>query len=295
MKRFLVLAVVAIFLSGCADPKIDTSTEDIQKKSIEKVRSTLSEQKRTEFDDALKIILFSGMNLFNAKETEYNMKNAIQSLHGKTGNEVIAEGNRIKEERATKEKERVAKQLAEDREKAAQDREQVLKEIKELETKKAIAETSKAELSKFKIISARYYKKDKKFMDRIVGKEPAIELKVRNDTSYPVSRAYFIGTITSPGRSVAWLKEEFNYPIKGGMEPKEEQVWNLAPNPYSVWGTVQAPDDAVLTVETTKIDGADGKALFDSEGLLDSETKLLEMLKTKLAKIDSTLKDTKTR
>jgi len=284
MKRFLALAIVAVFLSGCADPKIDVSNEEIQKKSIEKVRNALSEQKRSEFDNAMKIIVFSGMNLFNPKESEYAMKNAVQTLQGKTGNDVIAEGKRIKEERAVKE-----------RETAAKDREQVLKEIKELETKKTIAEASKAELMKFRIISARFYKKDKKIMDRVIGKEPAIDLNIKNETGSPVSRAYFIGTLSSPGRSVPWLREDFNYSISGGLEKGEEAVWKLAPNPYGKWGTgtIDAPENAVLTVETVRLDGADGKALFDSKDFSDSEEESLKTMKTKLSKIDALLQGAK--
>ncbi len=284
MKKFLCLVVMAFLLSGCADPKIDVSNEEIQKKSIEKVRNALSEQKRSEFDNAMKIIVFSSVNLFNPKESEYAMKNAVQTLQGKTGNDVIAEGKRIKEERAAKEKEQAAKE-----------REDVLGKIKDLESKKALVETAKAELAKFKIISASFYKKDKKIMDRVIGKEPAIDLKVKNETGYPVSRAYFTGTLSSQGRAVPWLREDFNYSISGGLEKGEEVTWHLAPNPYGKWGTAtsEAPDNAVLTVEVVRLDGADDKALFDSKDFSDSEEESLKTMKTKLSKIDALLQGAK--
>jgi len=283
MKRFLVLLIMAVFLSGCADPKIDTSTEDSQKKSIEKVRNALSEQKRTEFDDAMKIIVFSKVNLFNPKESEYTMKNAITSLNGKNGNEVIAEGKRIKEEQTEKEKERAAKE-----------REGVLKAIKDLESKKALAESAKAELAKFKIVSARFYKRDHKdYMGRIVGKEPVIELKVKNETSYPVSWAHFDGALNSPGRSVPWVKESFMYHIRGGLEKGEESTWTLLPEQYGIWGTTKIPDDAILTVKTVKLDGSDDKVLFDSKGFTESEEESLKTKKMELAKIDALLQGAK--
>jgi len=306
MKRFLVLLIMAVFLSGCADPKIDVSTEELSKKSVEKVRNSLPEAKRAEFDNAMQAIImsaaFSKINfadiMAGKKPEEPTSKDALkilQPIHGKTGEQVIAEGNRIKEEYAAKEKERVAKRLAEDREKAAKDREDVLAKIKDLESKKALVEASKAELVKFRIISARFYKKDKKFMDRIIGKEPAIDLNVKNETSHPVSRAYFIGTLSSPGRSVPWLREDFNYSILGGLEKGEEAVWKLAPNPYGKWGTgtIDAPENAVLTVETVRLDGADGKALFDSKGFSDLEEEILGKRKAELAKIDALLQGAK--
>jgi len=295
MKKFLYLVVMACLLSGCADPKIDISTEELSKKSVEKVRNSLPEAKRAEFDNAMQAIImsaaFSKINfadiMAGKKPEEPTSKDALkilQPIHGKTGEQVIAEGNRIKEEYATKEKERAAKE-----------REEVLGKIKDLESKKALVETVKAELAKFKIISARFYKKDKTFMDRVIGKEPAIDLKVKNETGYPVSRAYFTGTLSSQGRAVPWLREDFNYSISGGLEKGEEATWHLAPNPYGKWGTAtsEAPDNAVLTVEVVRLDGADDKALFDSKDFSDSEEESLKTMKTRLSKIDALLQGAK--
>ena len=60
--------------------------------------------------------------------------------------------------------------------------------------------------------------------------KPIIELTVRNNTGHPVSRAYFEGVLSTPGRSVPWIKDSFNYQISGGLEPNEESTWRLAPN-----------------------------------------------------------------
>jgi len=37
--------------------------------------------------------------------------------------------------------------------------------------------------------------------------EAIIELTVRNGTGHPISRAYFEGTLSSPGRSIPWYKD----------------------------------------------------------------------------------------
>ena len=63
-----------------------------------------------------------------------------------------------------------------------------------------------------------------------MGKEPMIELTVKNGTSETVSCAYFEGAIASPGRSVPWYKDTSNYEIQGGIEPGETATWELAPN-----------------------------------------------------------------
>ncbi len=74
-----------------------------------------------------------------------------------------------------------------------------------------------------------------------------------------------MGTLASPGRSVPWLKEDFNYSIPGGLEPGELADWTLVPNSFGAWGTVKAPKDAILTVEVVRLDGPNGKTLFDSK------------------------------
>jgi hypothetical protein len=111
------------------------------------------------------------------------------------------------------------------------------------------------ELKKFRISEARFRMKRG-------SREPVIDLTVRNDTKHPISRAYFTGTLSTPGRSIPWVKDDFNYEIPGGLEPGESATWHLVPRRGN-WD--EAPDrtDMVLTVVVTQLDGVDGKRLFD--------------------------------
>jgi hypothetical protein len=92
-----------------------------------------------------------------------------------------------------------------------------------------------------------------------------------------VKRAHFVATLASPGRSVPWLKDDFSYEISGGLEPGESAEWHLAPNMFSDWGKVDAPADAVLTVQTVKLEGANGEILDGS--FSDEDQKRLDALK----------------
>ena len=238
-----------LFVSGCDQlmpaPKIDTSTDESMKQSTQKVRESLPEESRAEFDKALKVLAFSQISMkdiFASGVTgvggfEGKMK---ESLHGKTANEIISEADKIQLERKAKEKE------------------QALEEIKELEIKQANNELARQELKAFEILRSRFYLQEKRYS----GKQPIIELTVKNGTSSAVSRAYFEGTIASPNRSVPWFKDTFNYSISGGLEPNEEASWSLAPNMFSDWGKVEAPADAVFTVTIERLDGADGKPIL---------------------------------
>jgi hypothetical protein len=233
------------------------------KKSVAKVRESLPEDRRARFDEALKIVAFArfklkipvpGVSGVNVIEEEFK-----QALHGKTGDEIIAQAEVIEKERRERE------------------RAQALGEIKELEKKQMKAEAAKSELTKFQILRSRLYKNKLE----VLGDQPRIELTVKNGTQHSVSRAYFRGTLASPGRAVPWLTQAFNHQIRGGLEPGETATWQLAPTLFRQWGTVDVPSDAILTVEVLRIDGPKGEALFSFEEFSEKDAKRLAELKQK--------------
>jgi len=265
MKKKLLISFIIIFVfasTGYSQPRFDTSSDEKMKASIAKVRESLPENRRHEFDEALEITLFSQVdlqNLFVAGATGVNVVEAKikQSLNGKTAQEIIAQSAQIKKERKEAE------------------RRQVLSEIKELEKKQIKAQKDKDELAKFQIIRSRFYKKELEF----IGGQPIIELTVKNGTQYPISRAYFKGILATPGRSIPWLKDDFNYSIPGGLEPGEEATWELWQNMFSRWGHVEMHDDAIFTVEVEQLDGADNKALFSIKDFSERDMERLAELK----------------
>ncbi|WP_312960102.1 DUF6694 family lipoprotein [Stutzerimonas nitrititolerans] len=260
--RLWIMCASAAILTGCGEPKLDGSSEQALQQSVEKVSSKLEPGKQSEFKEALQVIAFSKMDLgalMKGEQTPDGVAGQMFSeLDGKTVDEVIAKAAAIKVERAAREKE------------------QALKEIAELEALAMKAEEAKAQLAKFVVSRSRFFLRDREYSYR---KEPIIELAVRNGTEHPISRAYFKGTISSPGRSIPWLVKDFNYTISGGLEPSEAQEWVLAPNMFSDWGKVDAPEDALFTVEVVRLDGPDSKALFDARGLSDTQAARLQKLK----------------
>lgn len=264
MTKQALAILLLVLLSGCSDPKLDASTDESMKNSSQRVREKLPESKRAEFDEALQILAFSQIDLKEIFAGGANGANGMQekiraSLDGRTADEVIAAAAKIKAERL------------------ARERTQAIAEIKELEAKRSASERSKEELKKFEVVRSRFYQRPRQF----VGREPVIELSVRNGTASPVSRAYFEGTIASPGRSVPWLKDTFNYSISGGLEPGEKADWKLAPNMFSDWGKVEVPDDAVFTVTVERLDGPNGEAIYSTRDFGDAERKRLAELKAK--------------
>jgi len=266
---FVVVAIITFTLiTGCdslmPEPTIDTSSDESMKQSSQKVRESLPEDQRAQFDEAMQLLAFSQIDLkdiFSAGATgtgnlEEKMK---QSLNGKTAQQVMAEADRIKFERETRE------------------REQAIEEIKELEQQRTKAELAREQLNKFEVLRSRFSIEEQSY----IGKQAIIELTVKNGTNSAVSRAYFEGTLASPGRSVPWHKDTFNYSISGGLEPNEEQSWRLSPNMFSGWGNANIPPDAIFTVTVEKIDGADGETLYSTTDFTERDQTRLSELKTK--------------
>jgi len=107
-----------------------------------------------------------------------------------------------------------------------------------------------------------------------------------NKTEYAISRAYFHGVLVTPGRSIPWVEEDFNYQIRGGIEPNESATWKLAPNMFGEWS--EAPKDRsglLLMTTVEKLDGPNGEPLFDAE-FLESDQQRLDGLRLHLSELD---------
>jgi hypothetical protein len=253
------IVVCILVLAGCAEPKLDGSSPEAYAASVVTARNALPEQDREEFDGALALIAMSKID-FGAMLKSGSVAGAeaavMSTLNGKTARDVIAEAQRIEQERF------------------AREREQALGEIEELQVKQQSSAAAESELKKFEVTRSRFSMRESGFL----GKQPVIELAVKNGTAKAVSRAYFMGTISSPGRSVPWHKGDFNYTISGGLEPGESANWSLSPNMFSEWGQLRdLPADAVFTVVVTKLDGADGEAAYEAAFSERDATRLAEL------------------
>lgn len=261
MKRIILFGLVWL-LAGCSEPTIDGSTDESMRASVDQVRSSLPADQQQEFEDALQVLAFGGVDsladlvAMGASGGERLVRDVRQAVDGKTAKEVITAAAQVREQRRERE------------------REQALAEIEELQQRQQQTEQAWAELEKFEVLRSRFYKREREFM----GVEPIIEITVRNGTSHAVSRAYFEGTIASPGRSVPWLQEDFNYSISGGLEPGEEASWTLVPNRFSKWGTVDVPEGAVFTAVTYRLDGPNGEKLFSGDDFTQRDEERLAQL-----------------
>lgn len=273
MLRSVVLSLLLMSI-GCSDPRLNAATEEELESSMEQVRRSLPEDRQEAFDEAVALIAMNEIDiegLFDGTNTSSPEEAAVRArsiLDGRSAAEIFAAADSIR-----------AEQLA-------RQRAQVVEELEELEEAQAAAARARAQLQQFEVTRARFYKRAEQYSIR---DQPIIELGVRNGTAHAVSRAYFEGTLATPGRSVPWLKETFNYSISGGLEPGEDQSWSLAPNSFSEWGTVNVPADAVFTVDVLQIDGADGESLFSTRDFGERQVERLTALRAQLREIDGDL------
>ncbi|MGL6339986.1 MAG: DUF6694 family lipoprotein, partial [Waterburya sp.] len=259
-----ILIFVSLLFTSCSS-RINTSSKSKMESSIEKVRQSLPENKREEFDMSLQWLLFIQRleymeSIIGERSTTNNSELNIE-LEGKTGLEIIA----------------LAENLQKDFYKEEQ--EQVRQEIKELENKKVSAENDKRELAKFKVISYRFYKQQEEYY----GEELIIELTMKNETTHPISQGYFIGTLATPNRAVPWLQKLFSYSIPGGLEPGEEINLRLLVQQYkSKLNIANIPQNAVFNVEVKQLDGANKQPLFSMCKFTPEDEQRLKELKESL-------------
>ncbi|MBD1226610.1 DUF6694 family lipoprotein [Xenorhabdus griffiniae] len=108
MKKLLTICLLGFALAGCDNQlKIDGTNEIAVKTSIEKIRDTLPEDKKLQFDDSLNVVMMHSLD-FDELFKEYkngNIKHAdiqkleqkfFQTLNGKTADQVIEEAEKIK-------------------------------------------------------------------------------------------------------------------------------------------------------------------------------------------------------
>ncbi|NKI17413.1 hypothetical protein HCU74_08285 [Spongiibacter sp. KMU-166] len=268
----IFLSALTLFtIVGCTEPTIDTSTDETTRTSIKKVADSLPESARQEFQGAVEFLLFSQLETRDILAAGVTGTSLLQSkmliaIDGKTAKQVLAEVRSIKSEKA-----------AETAAQHARERDEALAEIEKLERKKAQAKLSTEQLKKFTVTNSQFLKKKGQF-----GQDQAyIQLSVSNGTDAAVSKAHFVGTLSSPGRSTPWFSDSFFYSIPGGLEKFEIATWTLKPSTMSDWSSAPAPADAEFTVIATQLDGPNGETLYSNDDFSERDAERLERLKLK--------------
>jgi hypothetical protein len=257
-RRLPWLVLAAMALGGCGDPTVDASTDESMKASIERVRASVKQERRDEFENAIKVIAFAdvdGLGSLAALSATGGLERALKDrINGKSADEIMSEARRIKADSESRK------------------RESQLLELAELGRK--LAGNAPDLLSQF-IVERATFERDEGAMFR----ENVIELSVKNGTDRVVSHAFFRAILQTPGRQVPWVDAEFNYEIPGGIESGESAVWRLSPNIFGEWS--KAPTDRVDTlfiVRPVALEGPGGQRVASNSLEPREEARLRELL-----------------
>lgn len=105
--KIILLAFGLSLLAACGQPTVDGSSNESVKQSIEKMNKSLSEAEQKKFQEAVLMIALnqamSQMDMEKMMKGESPDPEVIQAqvrerLHGKTAQEIIAEGERVRAE-----------------------------------------------------------------------------------------------------------------------------------------------------------------------------------------------------
>lgn len=277
MKRVILLWVMmaGLLLMACnIEPKIDMSTDKKAETSMKKVYDALPKEDQERFEGALVIITmqyaFKKAFLGGLEDGDEWRK---ELFHGLTGKQVIAKAEEILQERAKREAEEEERNKAEMAVRERKERVEAIEELKGLEALEKQEEEAKENLKKVKVLSATF-----KHKKAYAGTHPTLDIKIQNNTEFPIARVFFKAIVKSPGRSVPWIEEGFNFSINGGIEPNETYEGAFRMNPFTQWGN-EVPKDAILTATPVRVLGANEKVLYDVELLSDYKRKRLVELR----------------
>lgn len=260
-NKIMIFVLAAIMLAACSsDLKFDASSLETSKESVNRLKSALPESQRPEFEKAIQTILPGKSQASDPASELTEMSEEVRlSLDGKNAAQIIAEASRVKNER-----ERQAQSLEK-------------QELETLEAKyKSFIEAGE-QLSRFKVLSSRFY-----FIKNDMQEaKPVIEMKVKNETSFAVYSVHFECGLTGLGTQTNAERAKLQYDIPGGLQPGQMSNWHFSPDAFSDWSNVKVSKRSGLNISIIRIDGPAGNSLFAAQELSEQDVKRLAELKQK--------------
>lgn len=221
----MVVLPIVFFISACGAPRVDTSSKESYMRSVERVRASLDEDRREEFDRLIVDIVFP--NTGDASSPEGVAATATH-YSGMTGKELIQE---VWAQRGRK---------------AAELRLSRVKELAALEAQLDHIQVGETSLAQVKFENASFW--DPIDDDCYNGCERlpitggiyllAMDADVVNGTDDVLTAIDFRWALRSLGRSVSWIDGTGHVTIAGGIEPGETRRISIARG--TDWSNVEA-------------------------------------------------------
>lgn len=240
MNKFILLMIIfSIFLSGCVKPRIDTSSDEKMKESIQKLRDSLDDKQEAKFEQAIGYIAFDGLTLSDMMSTEDTLNKIKNKLKNKTYDNIISDAKEI-----------------------------VNLRIKDLDKIKKSSESARKSLESIVIEKTTLTTDNSGFMPRRI-----LYMMIKNNTGSTLSEIAFNIKTFSPGREVPYLDDEFKYEIPGGIQAGERLEWKLQPNTFLNDEWNRDVPNGVIQIKAIACADSRGNPLFIDEW--DSEKESL--------------------
>lgn len=244
----LISIPILFLITSCSTPVIDGTSKDTFYESLGAMQGSLSSEKQEALSTVYKELLghhmVSGGGL---ADVENSVSELAKNLHGMSADEIIDFGNSAIIERE------------------GEERKEAKIEIEELRSNRSLLAENKENLSKIEIVKSRYYTHKGRF-----STESVIDMTVKNNSEHAISVIRCEGVYKSPERTVPWATSGINYKIPGGLEPGEEQRWELIPSSWGDFDDMEMRQDAVLSVRVESVEDLEGESLYSLD-IFDEE------------------------
>lgn len=262
-----VILAGSLMLSSC-EQRIDGTSDESFKASLEKIYENLSEEEAEEFTASYFMIGFS-----------YGVEEARKKLDGLTVSEVNELAKSLKLNREKKEQEEAKRRCDEE---AAQRYE----EIFELRERIQVLKQQEKENARYNslldkiVLTGASFRREKSRYSSMT--DPVVSFTIHNKTDISISRVRIHAKLMSEGRKVAWMEEDIYHSFRGGLEPGETQTLNLDMNSLTAWGSLKNRDDYQLILTPKGIWDENDEEICVSaknptEERLECEARLLEL------------------
>jgi hypothetical protein len=241
------LAILCCLLSGCAfEPTFDTSSWNAWQQSSSAIKARLNNDELRRLEASLKYLLFEGAPVGDGPV----VTNVIDRIGVANPGAVLSRlGPRIDGKTAAA----VVQNLS-------------LRLDKEIAQAEAMLGRDGSALGNIEIGSPRYYWRTSGFLA-----QPVIEFSIFNAGKTAISRVYLHAVLTTPNRSLPWVRQGLLRNFKGGLEPREKQEIIYEPR-GGEWNDKQLKDlyQAELKVTVANFEYTNGQRMIaiDSD-LLD--------------------------
>lgn len=241
--------VVLLALSGCAEPRLDASSQERVLASTATLRAKLSGEDLVEFDSLMSEAIASTTQT-NKKQS---LVDALIIYNGMTGPEIVGKHRKLREER-------VSAQATRDRD--------LLSRMREI--KDQISELKKVHISDVSFQEAS---------DDIVWMRVAIN----NGLPYTIASVKAHWELRTRGRELAWTSGETTFHVSGGIESGE----SVRAHTSQGWEHIVARKrkeehpEAEFTFFVLQVVQADGTAVPILDGISDEDWKRFAEVESK--------------